>query len=393
MPHAAQLSLPRISIFLPSLHGGGAERVMLTFATECADRGYSVDLVLVKRKGALADQVPRTVRVVDLNCTRTAYALPRLAAYLVRERPVAVYSTIVHANVLAALAVACARVQTKLIMRESNSLLTEKHLSLSRRLTLQLMPHAYRRADRIIAVSHGIKDELVSIDPRLTPRISVLPTPVISSHVLTQGEESNSHPWFRAGEPPVILAAGRLQPHKGFRVLLRAFAHVAHFQPARLMILGEGPEREPLEKLARELGVSELVSLPGFMRNPFPFMRQAGAFVLASEYEGLPNVLIQALAFGTPVVATDCVAGPREILEDGRWGELVPVGDACALAAAIRRTLGQPRNLSAKSSMIERFGVDSAVRHYLSLADLASQTFPTAPHTESRTAEHQVHCG
>jgi glycosyltransferase involved in cell wall biosynthesis len=356
-----------ITIFIPSLHGGGAERVMLTFATECAKMGHSVDLVLVKRKGALTEQVPRTIRVVDLGCARTVYALPKLITYLVQNRPRVLYSTILHANVLAALALQCAGTPTTLIMRESNSLLSEKRLSISRRATLKLLPYAYRRAHHIIAVSQGVKEELTSIEPRLTSAISVLPTPVISSQILTQGEEPIPHPWFAAGEPPVILAAGRLQPHKGFRVLLRAYAQLLHMQPARLMILGEGPEREPLERMARELGISELVSLPGFIRNPFPYMNQAGAFVLASEYEGLPNVLIQALAFGTPVVATDCIAGPSEILENGRWGELVPIGDEATMTSAMIRALATPKQPLAAKAMRLRYSVDAAVQQYLAL--------------------------
>lgn len=371
-----------ITVFLPSLHGGGAERVMLTFATECAKMGYAVDLVLVKQKGALADQVPRAIRVVDLNCTRMAYALPKLVTYLRHTRPRVMYSTILHANVVAAFALRCARTPTTLIMRESNSLLTEKRLSLSRRLTLKLLPYTYRCADHIIAVSQGVKDELVSMVPQLTSSISVLPTPVISSHILTQGDEAIHHPWFQSGKPPVIVAAGRLQPHKGFRLLLRAYTHVHHTQQARLMILGEGPEREPLQRMARDLGISEHVSLPGFIPNPFPYMSQAGAFVLASEYEGLPNVLIQALAFGTPVVATDCVAGPREILENGRWGELVPVGDETAMASAIARALATPKQPLAAKAVRLRFSVDAAVRQYLGLGfpDIRERLSPTAAH-------------
>lgn len=150
---------------------------------------------------------------------------------------------------------------------------------------------------------------------------------------------------------------------------MRAFAEVTKVRPARLVILGEGPDHERLLGVARSLQIGHLVDFAGFQTNPFAYMARAAAFVLASLYEGLPNVLIQAMACGTPVVSTDCPSGPSEILEDGKWGELVPVGDWRALAAAILRTLDAPID---RHALIARAGVyDGAagVDRYLQLLD------------------------
>src|SRR5690606_29880659 len=143
------------------------------------------------------------------------------------------------------------------------------------------------------------------------------------------------HRWFAAGQPPVVLGVGSLTPRKDFATLVEAFAELRRRRPARLIVLGEGPERARLERLVDDLGLSDDVDLPAFTRNPFAYMSRAAVYVLSSNLEGLPGSLIQALACGCPSVATDCPSGPREILQDGRVGPLVDVGDAGAMAAAI----------------------------------------------------------
>jgi glycosyltransferase involved in cell wall biosynthesis len=185
--------------------------------------------------------------------------------------------------------------------------------------------------------------------------------------MLRKGEESISHPWFSSGQPPVVLAAGRLEPAKGFVRLVEAFGCVVERRDARLVIIGEGRQRQRLEREVRERGLMDRVDLPGFQQNPYAFMSRAQSFVLSSEYEGLPNVLIQAMAFGTPVVATNCESGPAEILEGGRYGTLVPVGDVPQLAAAITESLDKPRQPEARASVLSRFGAAEATARYLAL--------------------------
>ncbi len=366
----SQLESHLITIFIPSVHGGGAERAMLVFASELIRRGYRVDLVTAIFEGALKDVIPAGIRVIDLNARQLSRGFFKLVRYLRSNQPRVLYSTITNANVLAALASRVAGVDTKVIVRQSNVPISEPKLDLKRRLTFRILPLAYRWTDGIIAVSKGVAAELLEIDARLEPRMRIINTPVVSEHMLQQAKEPNEHPWFHEGQPPVILAAGRLVTHKGFLTLLEAFQRVRSSRAARLLIIGEGRDRSVFEDKVRALQLEDDVSFPGFQTNPFAFISRAAVFVLSSEYEGLPNVLIQALALGTPVVSTDCKSGPRQILEDGRLGALVPVGDVAAMAQAIEQALTLPRQESNKAHMLERFGVSRATDAYLQVAGL-----------------------
>jgi glycosyltransferase involved in cell wall biosynthesis len=199
-------------------------------------------------------------------------------------------------------------------------------------------------------------------------KIKVIYNPVITPELFAKAEEPLDHPWFRPGEPPVVLGVGRLTQAKDFPTLIRAFALVRKERPARLMILGEGEERPKLEALVRELGLEEDVALPGFVGNPYKYIARAGVFVLSSAWEGLPTTLVEALALGTPVVSTNCKSGPEEILEEGRWGRLVPVGNIEELAKAIGESLSMPRLLN--GGALDRFRVDIVVDRYLEVMSI-----------------------
>jgi glycosyltransferase involved in cell wall biosynthesis len=209
-----------------------------------------------------------------------------------------------------------------------------------------------------------VAGSLLQLSPIPTQKVRVIYNPVVSPELYEKADAPVEHPWFQPHQPPVVLAAGRLVALKGYDTLLRAFARVRQETPARLVILGEGPERPNLERLASELGVAADVDMPGFDPNPFRYMKRAGVFVLSSRYEGLPNVLIQALACGCPVVSTDCPSGPSEILDGGRYGVLVPVDDVEAMAGAIvRALLGQVA--PAPSAWLEQFRVEVVAEQYL----------------------------
>jgi len=343
---------------------------MLVFASEALTRGYRVDLVVCSSAGVLKELVPTGARLIDLKCSRVSFALPGLLQYLRNERPAALFSTIMHTNVIAALAARLSGSGTTLVVRESNAPISEPKGSISRMLTYRLLPFTYRWADAVIAVSHGVAGELKAIRATLSPLIQVIGTPVISDQMLRLGDEQPLHPWFQPGELPVILGAARLQAHKGFRTLIQAFAKFRRRHTARLVILGEGPERERLEAEVMRLGLHSAVSLPGFTPNPFACMRRARIFALSSEYEGLPNVLIQAMAFGTPVVATDCRCGPSEILAGGRYGELVPVGDVDAMAEALEHAFLRAGSEEGRQSVLTRYSVASVTTAYLKAARL-----------------------
>lgn len=315
---------------------------MVTLANGFAARGFAVDLVLAKAEGPYLVEVAPRVRVVDLGARGVLASLPGLVRYLRRERPCAMLSALSHANVIALVARRLAGGRTRLVVSE------RAHLSLSMktepgrrgRLMPWFMRYAYPWADGVVAVSAGVADDLAPVIALPRESIKVIYNPVVGEATLSGANAALDHPWFAPGEPPVVLGVGRLTTQKDFSVLLRAFAKVRKMRPLRLMILGEGELRPELEALVRQLGIGADVALPGFQANPLVYMRRAALFVLSSRFEGLPNVLIQAMACGTPVVSTDCPSGPAEILEGGKWGQLVPVGDVERMATAMSATLG-----------------------------------------------------
>jgi glycosyltransferase involved in cell wall biosynthesis len=233
---------------------------------------------------------------------------------------------------------------------------------------LKMMRRLYPKADRIVAISQGVADDLISLLNLPHEKVTVIHNPVITPELFEQAKQPVSHPWFEQNRLLVILAVGRLTKAKDYPTLFRAFSLVRQVRPAKLLILGEGEERANLERLAIELGIQNDVSMPGFVDNPFAFMAKASVFVLSSAWEGFGNVLVEALACGCPVVATDCRSGPREILDNGRYGRLVPVGDHEALAKAILETLDNPDFPANRQTRLQRameFSVDAAVDKYL----------------------------
>ena len=363
---------PKIALFLPNLVGGGAERVMLTLAgrlaaseSELCRRGYAVDLVLASASGPYLSQIPAGVRLVDLGASRTLLSLPALARYLRRERPAVLLSALDHANIVALWAKRIARVPTQIVITIHNTVSQEMRSAktLRHRLTLPLARVFFSWAEGIVAVSHGAADDLSRTLGLPRERIQVIYNPVVSEALLEKSRQPLAHPWFAPGAPPVVLSVGRLNAQKDFPTLLRAFAQVRRGQNVRLLILGEGEERGRLEALARELDLGDDVSFPGFVDNPFAYMRRASLYVLSSRFEGLPTVLVEALACGCPVVSTDCPSGPSEILDGGRYGPLVPVGDAPALACAVSSALAAERAEPPHESW-KPFVVSQAVQQY-----------------------------
>lgn len=360
----------RVGLFLPSLAAGGAERVTLTLAKGLTARGYQVDLIVVRADGPLFEQIPSSMRLVDFARQRTVQSLPSLILYLQRERPLALLSALNHANVVAIWARTLARVPTRLVVAEHTSVLpsSARARTLRGRLMPLLIRHTYGRADAVVAVSQGVAEELVRDLGVPRGKVRTIYNPVVTEELFWKAEEPLEHPWFAPGEPPVVLGVGRLAPEKNFLLLIRAFAKVRQRVPSRLLILGEGPERPALEALVRGLGLEGHVAMPGFVPNPYPYMRRAAVLALSSAWEALPTVLIEAMALGTKVVSTDCPYGPAEVLEGGRWGWLVPVGDEAALATALEEALLRPETEEEKRVRAqrakERFGLEAALRAY-----------------------------
>ena len=332
----------KLAIFMDSLFGGGGQRSMLNLAQGIADRGHEIDLVLAKVEGPFLGEVPKSVQVIDLKASRALTSLPALVRYLREYQPDAMLSVFGHINIVALLAWRLARTQTRLFVNEQNTVSQEAGNASSwrMRLTPKLMKRFYPWADGIVGVSQGVSDDLAQLIDVPRERIHVIYNPsVVGVDVQEDSKAPLEHPWFKQDQPPVLIAVGRLQPQKDYPMLIDAFAQIRQTQPVRLMILGEGKERSMLEALIRERGLENDISLPGFVKNPYAYMARASLFVLSSRWEGLPTVLIEALCCGTPVVATDCPSGPKEILRDGQYGQLVPVGNADAFAQAIRTVL------------------------------------------------------
>jgi glycosyltransferase involved in cell wall biosynthesis len=348
------------------MDGGGAERAMLKLAGGMVNSGYQVDLVLSRAEGHYLKEVPDAVRVVDLDASRVLASLPALVRYLRRERPSAMLASLNYVNIVGIWARRLAGVKTRLVVNEQNTLSLEASRSSRRR--HRLLPRLARRfypwADEIVAVSQGAADDLVEVAGIAPNRVQVVHNPIVTTQLREMAAAPLDHPWFGSGEVPVLLAVGRLSPQKDFPTLIRAFSRVRREHPARLLILGEGNERANLEGLVAELGLGDVVGLPGWVPNPYPYMVRAAAFVLSSRWEGLPSVLIEALYCGVPVIATDCPSGPVEILEGGKHGVLLPVGDVDALAQAIGSALsgGVPRPTAASW---QPYVEETVVRRYL----------------------------
>lgn len=359
----------KIALFLPSLRGGGAERVMVNLARGFSEKGLEVDLVLAKAEGPYLSEVPAGVRVIDLHSSRVLASLPHLVRYLRRERPQAILSAMDHANIVAIWARKLARVQSRVVVTVHNTLsrATTNSDNFRGRLMPCLIRMFYPWADAVVAVSGGVAEDLAKATGLPQEQIRVIYNPVVTPEILEKAEEPLNHTWFAPGEPPVILSAGRLTKQKDYPTLIRAFAMVRRERPARLMILGEGEERPKLEALIQELGLDEDVSLPGFVDNPYAYMARSAVFVLSSAWEGFGNVLVEAMAVGTPVVATDCPSGPAEILEGGKWGKLVPVGDIEALAEAIMATLTNRIDSTSIADRAQIFGLDNIIRDYVEM--------------------------
>jgi glycosyltransferase involved in cell wall biosynthesis len=360
-------SAPRIACFFSTSGHSGVDRAAKHLIPALARRGYPVDLLKVRRHGPHLDAIPDGVSVVDLGSRYTYACVPALVRYLRRERPAVMLSDKDRVNRTALLAAWVARVPTRLVFSSGTTISIDLATrgALERWVQRTSMGRLYPFAGQVIVTSAGVADDMARYTGLARERIRVVPSPVVPASLFTETLARPDHPWLGRSEMPLILGAGELCGRKDFETLLRAFARVRAQRPCRLMILGQGRARERLLALAAELGMAEDVALPGFVPEPYAFMAHADLFAFTSRWEGLGFVIIEALAVGTPVVATDCPSGPREILQDGRIGPLVPVGDAAALAAAMLQTLDAPPPAALLRDAARPYEIEASTDAYL----------------------------
>lgn len=357
---------PKISLFLPSLDGGGAERVFVQLANEFATLGFRVDFALATARGPYLDELSADVRIINFGASGVLTSLPKLSHYLRQDKPDVMLSGLDHANTVAILAKFIARRGTRCVIsvRSIPTAAYRGTKSVRTQILLQLMRVTYRFANRIIVNSEAVASDVSRFLRISRDGMEVVFNPVDLALIEALSREDVVHAWCKPGVPPIILGVGRLHILKDFQTLIEAFSNVRSKRDCRLVILGEGHDRAKLELLVRELGLHQDVCLPGFIRNPFAWMRHAKVLVSSSLTEGCPNVLMQALACGTPVVSTDCVGGSAEILEGGKWGRLVAVGDSDAMADAIVSTLDATHHPDGRQRAKD-FAQERIVQQYL----------------------------
>jgi len=393
----------RLAVMLGSLRLGGGERVGLLLAGAFAARGHRVDLVVAECEGQYLDQVPKEVRLIPLAASsritgrcmefaadpggwpillplqlgmhphRLSKRLPALVHYLQTERPYALLSVGTQANLAALRASRVSRAATRIVVREGNPLSFRRRYRWAYPTVVRRL---FRHAHAIVAVSDGVADDLSATAGIPRERILTIYGPA-SPVAQDRARKRPAHPWFAPGQPPVLLAVGRLVPQKDYPTLLRAFARVRSVLPVRLVILGEGWRRRSLERLVRRLGIADAVQMPGYVDNPYAYMAHSAAMVLSSAWEGIGNVLIEALACGCPVVSTDCPGGPAEVLRQGAYGRLVAVGDVDALATAMAKTLSEIPDRERLRARAQEFGIDRVADLYLGV--LTGSGAPPAP--------------
>lgn len=356
-----------ITLFLPSLEGGGTRRIFTNLANYFYSDNFNTEIVLVNKRGEYLDQLIDGIKVRKFNASRMLTCLPELVKYIQQYEPDVLLSTMFDCNIMALLAKKLAvgadtkvaiRVPIVLSRNLKSSALQERY-----KIIPQLITNLYPLADSIIAISEGVAEDLAVNFGVNRDQIRVIYNPIINKSIIEQSRESLTHPWFHENSD-IVIGVGRLTEQKDFSTLLRSFSMVHEKADAKLIILGSGELKEELESLANQLQISNSVDFLGHVENPYKYMADSDVFVLSSAWEGFGNVLVEAMACKTPTVSTDCPSGPSEILSYGEYGPLVPVGDEKKLAGSILHQLESPTNSESLFKRANDFTVQKRGREY-----------------------------
>lgn len=357
----------RIALVIPDLSGGGAERVLLVLAHAFRDRGYQVDVVLARARGEWLSEVPDGARVIDLKVDRLRDAVQPLRRYFKSERPDATQVSMWPLTSWAALAHRLAGKPGRLVLSDhcNLSLHYAPKGKLHERVMAATVALTYPLADARVAVSRGVAEDIARLSGLRPDSFTVVPNPMAAPDPALV-DSAEARPFWGEGTAKRILAVGMLVHDKNFPLLVRAFARLQSRMDAKLVIVGEGPDRSRIEQTVAEQGVTDSVALPGFFSEPWPFFAAADLFALSSDREGFAIVLIEALHFGLPVVSTDCPSGPADILKEP-FGKLAPCGDAEALATAMAEMLERPHDPGPGKHRVAEFAPARIAVQYLEL--------------------------
>jgi glycosyltransferase involved in cell wall biosynthesis len=349
----------KISIFLPNLDGGGAEKSMAILANSFFERGYHVDLIMSNARGPFLEILNKRIVCIDLKSPSVLRSLFKLANYFRKNSPDAVLTALNYANVTAILARIISGKNFRLIISEHNNNFNRKNINNSGIKIFGLMilvKVLYPFADVIVSVSKELSDEIKRNIVFNKQKVKYIYNTITFSDTKTDTTIKIPEPY--------VIAVGRLECQKNYSLLIKAFSLLTKHQQINLLILGEGSQRQLLERLVQELGLNEKIFLPGFVMNPAFYLSTSKLFVLSSDYEGFGNVLVEAMYSGIPIVSTNCKFGPNEILEGGKWGRLVEPGDAEGLCQAMLDTLNDPNPPEVKKRAKD-FSLDKTVDDYL----------------------------
>jgi glycosyltransferase involved in cell wall biosynthesis len=343
---------------------------MLNLANGIIKAGYNVDMVLVKAKGEYLKELDDKVNIIDLNSNSAMGSIGNLAKYLKKNQPIAMIAAIENCNVAALIANKIAKVDTKIIVTIHTTLsrVLKDVKNIKVKLNMILQKLLYKNAFKIVSVSKATAKDASDVLEIPLDKVDVIYNPIINKSIIEKANENIDSIYFKEENIKNILAVGRLTEAKSFDTLIKAVSILLKERnDIRLTIIGEGSKREELENLIKRLEIDSYVDMPGFKGNPYAYMSKCDVFVLSSKWEGLPSVIIEAMACGAKVVATDCKSGPREILEDGKYGILTPVGDEYELAKAIKKSLNIDKKIDGIDKHLNQFAFDKIIEEYINL--------------------------
>jgi len=363
-------NIKKIAFFLPDLRTGGAERVFVQLANSLSDQGYSVDLLVAQNEGDLFSLVNSNIQILAFSQAKKTKlslllsSLTGLYRYIKHNKPDVVFSTITGANLVTAfIKLLLPKRSTKFILREASSV---HNSGLAYRCLSRML---YPQSDGVIAGSNGVMEDLVRYYRVSKTKAFFIRNPLDITLIRRQAKEKVVHPWLLNNDGSLIVSVGRLTAAKDFVTLIKAFKLIRDERASKLIIIGEGECRETLEEKVTELGLQKYVDFLGFQENPYPFVLRADLFVLSSQWEGFPNVILEALALGRNVVSTDCHAGPAEILSGIGGCNLVPVGDPEKLSNAILEKLNEKLDTREADDRLQEYDIKTVSQRYIELMD------------------------